>query len=83
MRCEDFTLSAPDGRLERAVGHRDLSGRDEFGGYTIKGRKPQKEEEVEVVFAVDPRFAGRTDLVLRYRDLPELPLEASKKVAGE
>lgn len=77
LEYEDFTLTAPGRAPVKAILQRNTANK-EFGGNTYRD-KPGKEEEVEVVFSVDAERAERTDLVVRYHDLPELTLDAARK----
>ena len=77
LQCADFTLTAPDNTTFKGVSQRNTSGQ-EFGGNTYRG-KPGAEEEVEVAFATPPKLAERTDLVVKYHDLPEVKLDPAKK----
>jgi len=82
MNCEDFTLSTHDGQTVKAVGHRkpENKGKD-YVTSTYRDR-PTGEEEIVVLFVVDEKLAGRSDLVLHYHELPPVPLAAEKKETG-
>ena len=77
LKSDDFDLSTPDGWTVKGIGQRNVAGK-EFGGSTYRD-KPKSEEEVEVVFPAPPKVAERSDLTVRYHDLPELKLDPGKK----
>lgn len=81
MTAEDFQILSSQDSPGAAVAFRRLSGPEGYGRYIQTRSKPQPEEEIEVVFAVDQAAVERSDLVVRYEDLPEVPLDPKQRIA--
>jgi len=78
MKIADFSLSTSDGQVFEALGARNSPSR-RFGGNQYRSFADDGETEFEVVFPMDERDATRSDLFVRYHDLPHVSLTAEKK----
>jgi hypothetical protein len=80
MTAKDFQILSSRNSPEAAVAFRRLPGPEGYGSSIQMGSKPAPEEDVEVVFAVDQAVTERSDLLVRYEDLPEVPLDPKLRI---